>query len=210
VLGEGGYVPPPRAWLAGLRDRCDEHGILLVFDEVQCGIGRTGRPFAAEAYGVRPDVVLFAKGIASGLPLGGIVAPRSLMERWPTGAHGSTFGGNPVACAAALATLDVLDETNGYRRAAELGERVVARLRREVGGHGDVRDIRGIGLMVGVELADKDVTDRVCEACLAAGVIVLSCGPDGNVLRLVPPLTISDAEIDQGLSILCEAIRSTA
>jgi 4-aminobutyrate aminotransferase len=210
VLGEGGYVPPPRAWLEGLRARCDEHGILLIFDEVQCGIGRTGRPFAAEAYGIGPDVMLFAKGIASGLPLGGIVAPRSLMERWPTGAHGSTFGGNPVACAAALATLDVLDDTDGYRRTAELGERLVAQLRREVGGHGSVRDIRGIGLMVGVELADKAVTDRVCRACLDAGVIVLSCGPDENVLRLVPPLTITDDEIDHGLAVLCDAIRATA
>jgi 4-aminobutyrate aminotransferase len=208
VLGEGGYVPPPRAWLAGLRERCDAHGILLVFDEVQCGIGRTGRPFAAEAYNVRPDVVLFAKGIASGLPLGGIVASRALMERWPTGAHGSTFGGNPVACAAALATLDVLDETDGYRQVAELGERAVGFLRREVGGHPQVRDIRGIGLMVGVELAGKDVTDRVGAACLDAGVIVLSCGPDGNVLRLVPPLTISADELDHGLGVLCEAIRS--
>jgi 4-aminobutyrate aminotransferase len=209
VLGEGGYVPPPVAWLEGLRARCDEHGILLVFDEVQCGVGRTGRPFAAEAFGVRPDVLLFAKGIASGLPLGGIVASRRLMERWPTGAHGSTFGGNPVACAAALATLDVLDETDGYRRTAALGARVLDRLRHEVGGHPSVRDVRGIGLMVGVELADKDVTDRVCGACLDQGVIVLSCGPDENVLRLVPPLTISDDEIDHGLAVLCRAIRAT-
>jgi 4-aminobutyrate aminotransferase len=206
VLGEGGYVPPPRAWLAGLRERCDEHGILLVFDEVQCGVGRTGRPFAAEAYGVSPDVVLFAKGIASGLPLGGIIASRSLLAQWPTGAHGSTFGGNPVACAAALATLDVLDATDGYARAASLGERVVDRLRREVGGHPAVRDIRGIGLMVGVELADKETTDAVCAACLDAGVIVLACGPGENVLRLVPPLTISDADMDLGLDVLCGAI----
>src|SRR5690606_20926153 len=185
-------------------------GILLVFDEVQCGIGRTGRPFAAEAYGVRPDVLLFAKGIASGLPLGGIVAPRALMDRWPTGAHGSTFGGNPVACAAALATLDVLEQTDGYRRVAALGERVVARLRREVSDHAAVRDVRGIGLMVGVELADRDVTERVCRACLDAGVIVLSCGPGENVLRLAPPLTIGDGELDHGLTVLCDAIRSIA
>jgi 4-aminobutyrate aminotransferase len=208
VLGEGGYVPPPAAWLQALRDRCDEHGILLVFDEVQCGVGRTGRPFAAETYGVRPDVLLFAKGIASGLPLGGIVAGRALMDRWPTGAHGSTFGGNPVACAAGLATLDVLDETDGYRRAVELGERVVARLRDEVGSHPAVRDIRGIGLMVGVELAGKNVTEQVCHTCLDAGVIVLACGPAENVLRLVPPLTISDDEIELGLTVLCDAIRS--
>src|SRR5207249_4036580 len=109
VLGEGGYVVPPAGWLAGLRERCDRHGILLIFDEVQTGVGRTGRPFAAETFGVTPDVLLFAKGIASGLPLGGIIAPRTLMDRWPTGAHGSTFGGNPVSCAAALATLDVLE-----------------------------------------------------------------------------------------------------
>jgi 4-aminobutyrate aminotransferase len=210
VLGEGGYVPPPRAWLEGLRERCDEHGILLVFDEVQCGVGRTGLPFAAEAYGVRPDVLLFAKGIASGLPLAGIVAPRALMDRWPTGAHGSTFGGNPVACAAALATLDVLDRTDGYRRAAELGRGAVERLRREVGGSPAVRDIRGIGLMVGVELADKATTEAVCKACLDAGVIVLSCGPDENVLRLVPPLTITYDELDHGLTVLCEAIASAA
>jgi 4-aminobutyrate aminotransferase len=210
VLGEGGYVPPPRAWLEGLRERCDEHGILLVFDEVQCGVGRTGLPFAAEAYGVRPDVLLFAQGIASGLPLAGIVAPRALMDRWPTGAHGSTFGGNPVACAAALATLDVLDRTDGYRRAAELGRGAVERLRREVGGSPAVRDIRGIGLMVGVELADKATTEAVCKACLDAGVIVLSCGPDENVLRLVPPLTITHDELDHGLTVLCEAIASAA
>jgi 4-aminobutyrate aminotransferase len=210
VLGEGGYVPPPRAWLAGLRARCDAHGILLVFDEVQCGVGRTGRPFAAEAYGIRPDVLLFAKGIASGLPLGGIVAPRALMERWPTGTHGSTFGGNPVACAAALATLDVLESEDLYARVATLGDRIVGHLRHELGGDPRVRDIRGIGLMVGVELAGKAVTDAVCAACLAAGVIVLACGPGENVLRLVPPLTVSDDEIDHGLTVLTEAIRAVS
>jgi 4-aminobutyrate aminotransferase len=206
VLGEGGYVAPPREWLAGLRERCDEHGILLVFDEVQCGVGRTGRPFAAETYGVAPDVVLFAKGVASGLPLGGIVAGRALMDQWPTGAHGSTFGGNPVACAAALATLDVLDAEGCYDRAAALGTRALDTLRREVGGHPNVRDVRGLGLMIGVELADKDVTGEVCRRCLADGVIVLTCGPDENVVRLVPPLTITDAELDQGLSTLVAAI----
>jgi 4-aminobutyrate aminotransferase len=206
VLGEGGYVAPPREWLQGLRDRCDEHGILLVFDEVQCGVGRTGRPFAAETYGVTPDVLLFAKGIASGLPLGGIVADRRLLERWPTGTHGSTFGGNPVACAAAIATLDVLEREDCYRRAGELGTGAVERLRREVGSHPHVRDIRGIGLMIGVELADKAVTERVAARCLAAGVIVLSCGPDENVLRIAPPLTIDDHELAQGLDVLCQAI----
>jgi 4-aminobutyrate aminotransferase len=206
VLGEGGYVAPPREWLQGLRDRCDEHGILLVFDEVQCGVGRTGRPFAAETYGVTPDVLLFAKGIASGLPLGGIVADRRLLERWPTGTHGSTFGGNPVACAAAIATLDVLEAEDCYRRAVELGTVAMDRVRREVGSHPHVRDIRGIGLMIGVELADKAVTQRVATRCLADGVIVLACGPDENVLRIAPPLTIDDHELAQGLDVVCQAI----
>jgi 4-aminobutyrate aminotransferase len=155
---------------------------------------------------VTPDVLLFAKGIASGLPLGGIVAERRRLERWPTGTHGSTFGGNPVACAAAIATLDVLQREDCYRRASELGTGAVERLRREVGSHPQVRDIRGIGLMIGVELADKAVTERVAARCLAAGVIVLSCGPDENVLRIAPPLTIDDHELAQGLDVLCQAI----
>jgi 4-aminobutyrate aminotransferase len=180
--------------------------MLLVFDEVQCGVGRTGRPFAAETYGVTPDVLLFAKGIASGLPLGGIVAGRRLLDRWPTGTHGSTFGGNPVACAAAIATLDVLEDEDCYRRAVELGTGAIDRLRREVGSHPHVRDIRGIGLMIGIELADKAVTERVAAGCLAAGVIVLACGPDENVLRIAPPLTIDDHELAQGLDVLCQAI----
>jgi 4-aminobutyrate aminotransferase len=206
VLGEGGYVPPPKAWLEGLRARCDEHGILLVFDEVQCGAGRTGRPFAAETYGVAPDVVLFAKGIASGMPLGGIVASQALMERWPTGAHGSTFGGNPVTCAAALATLEVFDREDVYARVRRLGEATITRLRAEIGGLPPVRDIRGVGLMIGIELADAATAKAVCARCLDEGVIVLSCGPGENVLRLAPPLTIPDADLDAGLTTLIAAI----
>jgi 4-aminobutyrate aminotransferase len=210
VLGEGGYVPPPREWLAGLRERCTEHGILLIFDEVQCGTGRTGRPFAAETYDVSPDVLLFAKGIASGMPLGGIVAPRELLERWPTGTHGSTFGGNPVACAAALATLDVLDREDCYERARQVGRAALDRLRSEAGGLSAVSDVRGIGLMIGVELTDKATAQAVCQQCLADGVIVLSCGPGENVLRLAPPLTISDDDLDKGLQVLVDALRSVA
>jgi 4-aminobutyrate aminotransferase len=203
VLGEGGYVVPPIAWLEGLRARCDEHGILLVFDEVQCGMGRTGQPFAATTFGVSPDVILFAKGVASGLPLGGIIAGRALMERWPHGAHGSTFGGNPVACAAAIATLDALERGQCYERARALGERAMARLRAAAAANPEVvRDVRGIGLMIGVELRDGDTARAVQEACLADGLIVLTCGPADNVLRLIPPLTITDDELEHGLGIL--------
>ncbi|MGH8975062.1 MAG: aspartate aminotransferase family protein, partial [Acidimicrobiia bacterium] len=202
VLGEGGYVVPPRSWLEGLRARCDGERRLLIFDEVQCGMGRTGRPFAAETFGVAPDVVLFAKGVASGLPLGGIIAGRRLMERWPTGSHGSTFGGNPVACAAALATLDVLESEGCYDRARRLGVVAVERLSAVPG----PVEVRGVGLMIGVELADREDAEAVQARCLAAGLIVLICGPGENVLRLIPPLTVTDAEMEQALSILVDAL----
>lgn len=204
VLGEGGYVVPPVSWLRGLRERCDRHGILLVFDEVQCGFGRTGRPFAAETFDVVPDVILFAKGVASGLPLAGIVAPAELMDRWPQGTHGSTFGGNPVACSAAVATIEVLADEHCYERALEIGSRVMARLRALPSDV--VVEVRGIGAMVGIELRDKAAAQAVAEHCLADGVIVLTCGPDGNVIRLIPPLTISDGELDFGLDRLVLAL----
>jgi 4-aminobutyrate aminotransferase len=206
VLGEGGYVVPPVSWLAGLRERCDDHGILLIFDEVQTGVGRTGHPFAAETFGVTPDVILFAKGIASGLPLGGIIAPRAIMDRWPTGAHGSTFGGNPVSCAAALATLDVLDEEGCYDRARRLGRLAIERL----AACAAPVDVRGVGLMIGVELADKATAEAVQGRCLDDGLIVLLCGPGENVLRLIPPLTIADDEFEQGLDILVAAMEAEA
>lgn len=204
VLGEGGYIVPPVAWLAGIRERCDQHGVLLVFDEVQCGFGRTGRPFAAEALGVRPDVVLFAKGVASGLPLAGIMAGAALMDRWPAGAHGSTFGGNPVSCAAAVATIAVLEEEGCYERAVHLGDRTQAHLRALAAPA--VVEVRGIGAMIGVELRDKATAEAVQAGCLAAGVVVLSCGPSGNVLRLIPPLTMTDEELDHGLAVLSEVL----
>jgi len=206
VLGEGGYQPPPPGWLAGLRERCDRHGILLVFDEVQTGFGRTGRAFAAETFGVHPDVLLFAKGVASGLPLGGIVAPAALMDRWPRGTHGTTYGGNPVACAAALATIAVLEEEGLYERARTLGERVMARLQEATAGNPAVREVRGVGLMIGVELAGGDAADAVQRRCLDDGVLVLNCGPHGEVLRLIPPLTITDADLDRGLTVLLAAL----
>ena len=206
VLGEGGYVVPPVEWLTGLRERCDRHGILLVFDEVQTGFGRTGRPFAAETFGVFPDILLFAKGVASGLPLGGIVADAALMDRWPNGAHGSTFGGNPVCCAAALATIEVLETEGLFDRARNLGAVAITRLQAAAEGNDAVREVRGVGLMIGVELADTATADAVQKRCLEAGLLVLTCGPHGEVLRLIPPLTITDAELDEGLAILTDAL----
>jgi 4-aminobutyrate aminotransferase len=210
VLGEGGYVVPPVEWLQGLRERCDRHGILLVFDEVQTGIGRTGRPFAAETFGVRPDVVLFAKGIASGLPLGGIIAERRVLERWPTATHGSTFGGNPVSCAAAVATLDVMADEDLYERCRIAGDRLRAAVSdrgRDVAG---VLEVRGVGLMIGVELASAAMATAVQRACFDEGMLVLTCGPAENVIRLIPPLTISDDEVELTVSILGRALTAHA
>ena len=167
VLGEGGYIVPPVEWLEGLRKRCDAHGILLVFDEVQTGIGRTGRMFAAETFGVHPDVLLFAKAIASGLPLAGIIASRSVFDRWPTGTHGTTFGGNPVACAAALATLDVIEGEGLCERAERLGDHARARLA-EVARVGGV-SVRGVGMMIGVQLSSAAEAEAVQRAASMPG-----------------------------------------
>jgi 4-aminobutyrate aminotransferase len=200
VLGEGGYVVPPVEWLRGLRERCDAHGVLLVFDEVQTGIGRTGRLFATETFGVHPDVLLFAKAIASGLPLAGIIASREVFDRWPTGTHGTTFGGNPVSCAAALATLDVIEEEDLCARTRRLGDRAQARL-------AEVAEVRGVGLMIGVQLDRAETAAAVQRACLDAGLIVLTCGPDENVLRLIPALNIPETDLDLGLETLVTALR---
>jgi 4-aminobutyrate aminotransferase len=206
VLGEGGYVPPPVEWLVGLRERCDRYGILLVFDEVQTGMGRTGRPFAAETFGVRPDVLLFAKGVASGLPLGGLIAPRRLMERWPLATHGTTFGGNPVSCAAALATLDVLEDEGLYERARVVGARLRARVGERTAALTHVLEVRGVGMMIGIELDSAATAVAVQRRCFQDGVLVLTCGPAENVIRVIPPLNLTDDEADQAVAILGRAL----
>ena len=210
VLGEGGYVVPLDGWLAGLRRRCDEHGILLVFDEVQSGIGRTGAWTAGQRFGVVPDVILLAKGLAGGLPLAAIVAGRRTFAGWPLSAHGSTFGGNPVACAAALAVLDVIAEGGLLGRAELLGHHCLAALTPLAGGGGPVVNVRGVGLMVGIELVSGEVCEGVRRRALAEGVLLLSCGSHGEVVRLVPALTISDDEMELGLDVLTRAVRAAA
>jgi 4-aminobutyrate aminotransferase len=210
VLGEGGYIVPPVAWLEGLRERCDTIGALLIFDEVQCGMGRTGRPFAAETFGVRPDVLLFAKGVASGMPLGGIVAERATFAQWPPASHGSTFGGNPVSCAAALATIDVLEEGGLWARAGVVGHQMLSQLREATRGNRAVVEVRGIGLMIGIELVSGEVAAEVQRRCFDAGALLLVCGTDDRVIRLIPPLTISDDEAARGIEILTAALGEVA
>jgi len=215
VLGEGGYVVPPADFLRGLREICDEYDILLIIDEVQSGFGRTGRFFALEHFGVTPDILVMAKGLASGLPLSGIAARQELMDRWLPGSHGGTYGGNVVACAAAEATVRVLQEEGLVENAARLGERLLARLRGLQERYPSLGDVRGLGLMVGVEFVvpggrtpDKDRAKAVQHACLEAGLLLLTCGTDENVIRWIPPLVIGEAELDEALNIFEHALDS--
>jgi 4-aminobutyrate aminotransferase len=192
IQGEGGYVLPPAGWLGSIRELCTEHGILFVADEIQSGMGRTGRMWAVEHWGVEPDILLAGKGIASGLPLGAMVARSELMS-WTTGMHGSTYGGNPLACAAALATLSLIEEglaANAERIGAELldGLRAVKTRLPSL-----IEDVRGLGLMIGVEFADQDVADAVEKACFRRGLLVLTAGD--SAVRLSPPLVLRS---DQG------------
>jgi 4-aminobutyrate aminotransferase len=206
VLGEGGYVVPERAFLQGLRDLCDRHGILLVFDEVQSGMGRTGTMFAAEHFGVVPDVFVLAKGLASGMPLGAMMARRSIMT-WPAGSHGSTCGGNPVAIAAALATLDLL-EGGLCTNATKVGARLRRRLLEQLRGVGHVLAVRGLGLMIGVELDTHARADAVAQACYQRGLLVLECGE--KVIRISPPLLISEEQADVAADVFAAACRACA
>jgi 4-aminobutyrate aminotransferase len=207
MQGEGGYIVPPDGFLQGLRDLCDRHGILLIFDEVQCGIGRTGKMFAAQHSGVRPDIMTLAKGLASGMPIGLVVARKPVMEKWPRGAHGNTYGGNPLCCAAALATLDLVEHQYAAN-AAEVGAYFIDRLRGLQERHPEIGDVRGRGLFIGMEL----VKDRVlktpakewCDATITRafhnGLLLLSCG--ASTVRFAPPLVITRAEADEALTIL--------
>jgi len=205
--GEGGYLPAPPAFLEGLRDRADRHGIALVFDEIQSGFGRTGTMFAYEHSGVTPDILALAKGIANGFPLSAMVATSSLMDRWPAGAHGGTFGGNPVACAAALAVLDVL-ENGALDNATTVGAQLKEGLTRIAEALPLHSEVRGRGMMLGLELRHPDgrpagdVVTEVRRRALDTGLLVLSCGAEKNVLRLMPPTTLTADEATTALGIL--------
>jgi 4-aminobutyrate aminotransferase len=207
IQGEGGYIVPPDGFLAGLRALCDRHGILLIFDEVQSGIGRTGKMFASQHWGVSPDIMTLAKGLGSGLPIGMVVAKRSIMSQWKRGAHGNTYGGNPLCCAAALATLELV--SGGLmENAARMGEHFLQRLRELQTRHEVIGEVRGKGLMIGMELvtdrvsrkAARELCDRVIDRAFHNGLLLLSCGQ--STVRFMPPLVVSAAEIDEAVAIL--------
>ena len=210
IQGEGGYVVPPAGFLTELRHLCDKFGILLVFDEVQSGIGRTGKMFACMHEGVEPDILLTAKGLGSGMPIGAMIV-RETVDKWRNGAHGSTFGGNPVCCAAALATLDVVEQS-AMANAAVQGERLKAGAEALMAKHACIGDVRGVGLMVGLEFV-KDRTTRepdgvlvqhIVELAFERGLLLLGAGK--SALRLAPPLVIDAVDIDRGLAMLDQCI----
>ncbi|MBA2557179.1 MAG: aminotransferase class III-fold pyridoxal phosphate-dependent enzyme [Chloroflexi bacterium] len=220
ILGEGGYVPAPLPFLRGLRELCDRHGILLICDEVQTGYGRTGQMWAFEHAGIVPDVVCVAKSIANGLPLGAIVTRRELQERWGVGAHGTTYGGNPVACAAGIAVLETIADEGLVENAAARGEELIRGLRGLMDGDdGDSRigDVRGRGLMIGVELLrDRDsrtpdgaLAQAVINRCADDGLLLLTCGPAHNVIRWIPPLDVTPDELATALRTFQVALEAT-
>jgi len=211
VLGEGGYVVPPPGFLAGLRRVCDQHGLLLIADEIQSGFGRTGKWFAIQHFGVEPDIMIMAKGLASGLPLSGIAARRDLMERWIPGSHGGTYGGNAVACAAAVATIRAIRDEHLLENAQRMGALLMERLRALQKEFPIIGDVRGLGLMVAAEFTDlegpaTDLAKAVVKGCLKRHLLLLTCGPWDNTVRWIPPLVVTPEQIEEGLAVFKQVI----
>ncbi|MGE5691310.1 MAG: 4-aminobutyrate--2-oxoglutarate transaminase [Pseudomonadota bacterium] len=214
VLGEGGFVPAPREFLHGIRRICDEHGIVLVVDEVQTGFARTGRFFATEWYDIEPDLMTVAKSIAAGLPLSGVIGKAEIMDAPHDSAVGGTYVGNPVAQAAALAVLDVIEEEGLVERSAEIGDRIRERMLAWQERHPQIGDVRGLGAMLALELVQEPATKepapelatRIAEEALSRGLLLLKAGVYGNCIRVLVPLVITDAQLDEALEVWEEAI----
>ncbi|MEU6132705.1 aminotransferase class III-fold pyridoxal phosphate-dependent enzyme [Saccharopolyspora sp. NPDC047091] len=212
VLGEGGYIPTPPEFLEGLRERADRHGILLIADEVQTGVGRTGKFWGHQHSTITPDILITAKGIASGFPISGIAASADLMGKaWP-GSQGGTYGGNAVAAAAALATLDVVRDEHLVDNSAEQGARLQEGLRKVAAEHPVIGEVRGRGLMIGNEFTTPDgrpdtaTATRAHAAAAERGLLLLTCGPAGNVVRMIPPLIVTAEQVDDGVALWSEAV----
>ncbi len=211
VLGEGGYMPAPKAFLEGIVERCRRHGILFIADEVQSGFGRTGTWFAVEHYDVEPDIICMAKGIASGFPFSALGTRRELDDQWPKGSHGGTYGGNPMGCAAALATIEVMSEPGFMDNVRARGDQLSAALTGLMSAHRGVIQVRGPGLMVGTVFDDPGRVPPVIEHCLTEGhLILMNAGTYGNVIRWMPPLVVTAAEIDEGVQAFGNALKATA
>lgn len=212
VLGEGGYVPGNNEFFAGLRERADRYGIILIVDEVQTGWGRTGRFWGSDHFALRPDILVTAKGLASGFPLSAIAAPAALMAKaWP-GSQGGTYGANAVACSAAIATLDVIQDEGLVENAAKRGDQLAARLREVADRHDEIAQVRGLGLMLGNEFRDRAgnpdgaTAAKVQQEAARRGLLLLTCGPWGQVVRFVPALVVTDAQVDEAAKIWGDAV----
>jgi 4-aminobutyrate aminotransferase len=216
VLGEGGYVVPPRQFLRDLRQLCDEFGLLLIADEVQTGFGRTGTMFAVEQFGVTPDIMVMAKGLASGFPLSAVAARPELMQRWSPGVHGGTYGGNAVACAAACATIDVMRDEDLPGNARAQGEILLGGLRALQQKYPFIGDVRGLGLMIAAEMVTPDGAPdgarvkAILKACEERKLILLNCGSWDQVVRFIPPLIVNTAQIEDALGIFEAALAAVA
>ena len=208
VAGEGGFIPAPESFLRGLREYSRSIGALWIDDEVQAGMGRTGKWFAVDHYGLEPDLIASAKALSSGFPLSAVIGTQEVMDRLSPSMVGTTFGGNPAGCAAALATIDVIENDGLLERASHIGEKLTAALKSLQSKFEEVGDVRGLGAMVGVELINADgsphatAADDIISAALEDGLLGLSCGTYGNVVRLLPPLNLSDAELAEGIEKL--------
>lgn len=213
ILGEGGYVVPSYEFMKGLRRICDQHNILMIIDEIQAGFGRTGRWFGYEHFEIKPDIMTIAKGLGSGLPISGVISRLELMNRWIPGSHGGTFGGNAVAAAAAVATIDVIKNEHLLDNATKQGEYLKKGLLSLKKKYSEIAEVRGIGLMIGTEFRDpsgkpdKATAKAVAHACLERGLILLTCGPWDNTIRWIPPLIVSKEQIDEGLNIFSDALK---
>jgi len=212
VQGEGGYYPASSVFLGALRDLADRHGILLILDEVQTGFGRVGAWFAGDLLGARPDVLVMGKAIANGFPLSAVGASTERFALWKPGSHGSTMGGNPIACAAAAATISALEDI--IPTVPSLADHAMTRFREIAGHRSTVGEVRGLGLMIGIELSHDDGTPdpeamaHVKTQALEEGMFILTCGPDANVIRFIPPLIVTPEELDTGIDILDRALAS--
>ena len=211
VLGEGGYIPAPTAFITGIVERCRQHGILFIADEVQSGFGRTGKMFAVDHYGIEPDIICMAKGIASGFPFAALGTRRELDDKWPTGSHGGTYGGNSMGCAAALATIDIMSDPAFFENVNARGEQLqagISELQRE---YDVIAQVRGLGLMVGTEFTDAARVAAITKHCLEEGrLILMNAGTYGRTLRWMPPLVVTEGEIDLALAAFAAALKATA
>ena len=218
IQGEGGYIVPPAGWLGELRRIADEHGILFIADEVQTGFGRTGDWFACQTLGVEPDILCMAKGIANGFPLGATAARRELMEKWGPASHGTTFGGSPISCAAALATLEVIREENLLENSRVQGAYMLGQLAELQAETRSIGDVRGVGLMVAVEFVrpgagkepGSDAARRILQRSLDGGLLTYPCGHWSQTIRLIPPLTVTREQVDEGLAVFRQAVLAEA